>query len=114
MSKPRVIAYHIWIAFKTVPNGFNIKPDFYYGISENCRICRYGAELETLELAQEYLDSLVPIFERRYGENVVDFGIGEISGPLTKDTIAMIKKTSDIVRWRLEKSDFDPKSKPCG
>jgi len=112
MEKPRIIAYHVWIVFKEVPNGFHIKPDLYYGISENCRLCHGGAELETMELAQEYLDALVPIFERRYGKNVVCFGIGEIGGALTKDTIAMIKKDSDIVRWRLENSDFNPKSKP--
>lgn len=112
MKKPNIIAYHVWIVFKEVPNGFHLKPDLYYGISENCRLCVCGAELETRELAQEYLDALVPIFERRYGKNVVSFGIGEIGGPLTKDTIAMIKKYSDIVRWRLEKSDFNPKSKP--
>lgn len=108
-----IICYHIWIQLNEISPLFNLKEGEYLGISENCRCCRYGVALETKELAQEFLDALEPIFKKRYGENVLSYGIGEVGVPPTKDSIADIQQKSNLVRWRLEKSDFDPKSKPC-
>ena len=80
------------------------------GVSENCRICRGGAFLDSRRLAEKYLEALLPVFTKRYGEDNFQLFISTIVGVDPKHP--KFKRNSDLVRWRLKTSNFNPQAKP--
>ena len=104
-------AYCVSVSLPELPISYIGKSCEILGISENCRLCRGGAELESEKLAAEYLAALLPRLIKKYGDSAA-FCISKITYAPKKFPSARIQRSSEIVRWRLEVSDFNPKSKP--
>lgn len=113
-KKNRFLFYGVSIRMNQYPQSFgesvHQKPFASdIGVSEHCRLCWGGAFLDNRRLAEEFLEALIPIFNKRYGENNFKLYISEITSSHSKES--KVKRESDIVRWRLENADFNPKSK---
>lgn len=109
---PIMITYGVAVRMHQFPDTFgdcvNKRPlSADIGVSKNCRLCNGGDFFDSRHLAEQFLEALIPIFNKRYGENSFSLAISERTGP--QDEVK-IKRCSDIVRWRLENSNFNPKS----
>ena len=83
-------------------------------ISPNVRLAGHvkEARIESTSLAQQYLDRCLPIFQKRYGNNV-KLSIMECQGSsLDKITVKRIQNDSALIKARLEQNIMASNKKP--
>jgi seryl-tRNA(Sec) selenium transferase len=83
-------------------------------ISPNVRLAGHvkEARIESISLAQQYLDRCLPIFQRRYG-NKVELSIMECRTSCSnKRTIKRIQDDSTLIKARLEQNIMASNKKP--
>jgi hypothetical protein len=83
-------------------------------ISPNVRLAGdvKEARIESKPLAQKYLDRCLPIFQKRYGNNVeLSIMLCQTSCSSNR-TLKRIKKDSAIIEARLEQNIMAPNQKP--
>lgn len=79
------------------------------GVTENCRLSSSAARFSSLQLVEKFRESLIPIFDKRYGEGFYDITIFKSN---CDPNDPRIKRNTEILKWRLENQDFNPKHKP--
>ena len=66
-----------------------------------------AAMLKTLELANEYRNALLPIYEKRYG-NDTEIVIVNVQGSFNKKGMKEFERHNAIVRARIDTENFAP------
>lgn len=83
-------------------------------ISPNVRLAGdvKEARIESKALAQQYLERCLPIFKKRYGDNVELFIMECQTSSLNKRTLKRIQDNSTLIKARLEQNMMASNKKP--
>jgi len=89
--------------FGTYPN--------YFCVTENVRLACGGTHFQSKKMTEEYMEALIPIFNKRYGEGKYKMFMNEAHYS-SHQTHNRVLRASNILEWRLKNRNFNPKEKP--
>jgi len=89
--------------FGTYPN--------YFCVTENVRLACGGAHFQSKKMTEKYMEALIPIFNKRYGEGMYQMRLSEIHYS-SHQTHNRVLRASEVLEWRLENNVFNPKERP--
>lgn len=90
--------------------GFGQYPNYYY-VTENVRLSHGEAHFLSKNIVQKYMETLIPIFNKRYGEGMYEMFLRECFYS-NHQTHNRILRASEILNWRIKNSNFNPKERP--
>lgn len=91
-------------------DGFGQYPN-YYSVTENVRLSHGHYGFLSKDIVQKYVEALIPIFNKRYGAGKYEILTHEIYYS-NHNTHKKVLNSSEILKWRLQNSNFNPKERP--